>query len=166
MFVIRAIKVRGMETYLKNKFFEPISSLPPETNDWRIKNTTVHIFILISTETGCLSSLERKFLGSTHPAKEFTQENSITESFQGLGVSFKTVVIPSECDITSCFESDSRDGKLLLHFLLYRVGCRDDGPPELLEMIKEFLKTEGISYIRNGRIYAAAPTHVIVASTS
>ncbi|KAJ8028141.1 Histamine N-methyltransferase A [Holothuria leucospilota] len=124
------------------------------------------ILIMIDAETGGFNRLEKKFFGSTHPSKMLPRENSIRESFQSLGVSFETKVIPGECDITSCFESDSRVGKLLLDFLLQRVGCRDDGPPELLKVIKEFLKTEGISHNRNGRIYAAVPTLVIVASTS
>lgn len=122
------------------------------------------ILIMIGPENGCICRLERKLLGSAHPSKGLTHESGILDTFRSLGVSFETSVLPSECDITSCFESNSRDGKLLFDFLLQRVGCRDDGPPELLKIIQAFLESEGISYTRNGRLYVGCPVHVILAS--
>lgn len=69
--------------------------------------------IFVSTENGCLSRLERKLIESAHAAQGRTGDNGIIDCLCSHGVSFETSVLSSECDITSCFESDSRDGKLL-----------------------------------------------------
>lgn len=92
--------------------------------------------------------------------------NNIADSLKKLGISFETSYQPAECDITSCFERDSREGNLLLDFLLQRAGYRDDGPLELMKITKEFLRSEGISYTRHGRIYVALEAQIILTSTS
>ncbi|KAJ8028158.1 Histamine N-methyltransferase A [Holothuria leucospilota] len=124
------------------------------------------MLIMQGAVNSIFSGLDKGFPSTSNPLRPFKLGNKIEDSLKTLGISFETSVIPSECDITCCFDSDSRDGKLLLDFFLHVVRCGDNGPPQLLKMIKEYLNTEGISYTRHGRLYAPVPTQVIIASTS
>lgn len=126
------------------------------------------ILIMQSAGTSIFLGLQNKFpkTMTLHPNQKFIHGNQILDSLKALGMHLQTSVLPSECDITSCFENDSTDGKRLLDFFLNVVGCEDNGPPNLLKMIREFLKSEGVSYTRNGRLYAPVPTQVVIASTS
>lgn len=122
------------------------------------------MLIMQGAVNSIFSALEKGFPNTSDPLRPFNLGNNIEDSLKTIGISFETSVIPAECDITCCFDSDSRDGKLLLDFFLQMVGCGDNGPPQLLKMIKNYLTTEGISYTRNGRLYAPVPTQVIIAS--
>lgn len=140
--------------------------IPKQELDYYIKTlfewTEGIILMMHGTEKECFGRLQREFVRTLN----FNRGNNIADSFKNLGISFETNYLPGECDVTSLFESDSQDGKLLLDFFLRRVHCIDDGPPEFLKTIKQFLKCEGNSYTRNGRVYAPIETQITITSTS
>ncbi|KAJ8028170.1 Histamine N-methyltransferase A [Holothuria leucospilota] len=123
------------------------------------------MLIMQGAVNSIFSGLEKGF-PTSNPFRSRNLGSKIEDTLKTLGINFETSVIPAECDLTFCFDSDSRDGKLLLDFFLHVVRCGDNGPSQLLKMIKEYLTTEGISYTRNERLYAPVPTQVIIASTS
>ena len=88
------------------------------------------------------------------------------DSLKRQGVTFETSVLPCELDVTCCFDNDSPDGRLLLDFLTQVIGLVADGPPEVLNMVRKFLKSEGISYRRNERYIVVNPTQVIIISSN
>lgn len=120
------------------------------------------ILIMQDADVSIFGLLDKKFPGVYNGLRPLILGDTIMDSFKTLGMSFETSSLPCELDITACFDNDSRDGKLLLDFLLQVVGLVDDGPPEALKMVKEFLKSEGFSYTRNGRNWVENPTQVII----
>ncbi|KAJ8029767.1 Histamine N-methyltransferase A [Holothuria leucospilota] len=121
------------------------------------------ILIVNSAEAHCIYQMQKHFPSAAHELRPAVTAEDLTDYLKKLGISFKTTDLTAcECDVTDCFDEQSSTGKHLLDFLLQVVGCRDNGPPELLKMITDFLS--GMSYRKNGRLYAFTAAKVVLVS--